>query len=218
MRRFGRTTKILVVTIVAGGAIAAAAGAAAVGIVSGKIAIFSEPITHASCTIPGTGVSNDSYTQQASPNATAGTATTISISPLTNNRRYGWLMFNLAACGIPAGAQVDSATLSVRVTTAATGRTITVTEATSTWTEGAVTWNTNPSVAGTATGTFSAATTGAKTVDVSADVADWISGAASNFGWRLADLGASAVATSALGSSENGMTTNRPTLAITYAQ
>jgi hypothetical protein len=81
-----------------------------------------------------------------------------------------------------------------------------------------VTWNTNPSVAGTATGTFSAATTGAKTVDVSADVADWVSGAASNFGWRLADLGASAIATSALGSSENGTTTNRPTLAITYAQ
>src|SRR5262245_27023169 len=134
MRRFGRTTKILVVTIVAGGAIAAAAGAAAVGLVSGKIAIFSEPVTHGSCTVPATSAT-DSWTNEASTGQNNGTATTLQMSPRTGQRRYGWLQFNLAGCGMPAGAQVDSATLNVRVTTAVAGRTITVTEATSTWAE-----------------------------------------------------------------------------------
>jgi len=208
----------IVISIVVAGILTAAAGATAVGLVSQKISIFTKSLTHASCTLPGTSVSDDVYTDELTPTANSGAATTtISISPRSSRRRFGWIKFDLTACSLPANAQVDSATLTVNVTTAMTGRTITVTETTASWTEGALTWNTNPAVAGATTGAFSANATGAKTVDVSADVADWVSGAAANNGWQLADLGASTNLTGALGSSENATVGNRPTLAIAYA-
>jgi hypothetical protein len=210
--------RTILIAILVAGILAAAAGAAAVGLVSQKISIFTKSLTHASCTLPGTSVSDDVYTDENAPTTNTGAATTtISISPRSSRRRYGWIRFDLSACSLPANAQVDSATLTVNVTTAMTGRTVTVTEATGSWTEGALTWNTNPTVAGSATGTFSANATGAKTVDVSADVADWVSGAATNNGWQVADLGASTNLTGALGSSENATVGNRPTLAISYA-
>lgn len=210
--------RTLLIAVVVAGILAAAAGAAAVGIVSHKISIFTKSLTHASCTIPGTSVTDDVYTDENAPTTNTGAATTtISISPRSTRRRYGFVKFDLTACGMPANAQVDSATLTVNVTAAMSGRTITVTEVTGAWTEAALTWNTNPAVAGAATGTFSANATGAKTVDVSADVADWVAGAATNNGWQLADLGATTNLTGALGSSENATVGNRPTLAISYA-
>jgi hypothetical protein len=53
-------------------------------------------------------------------------------------------------------------------------------------------------------------------VDVGPDVADWVSGAATNYGWQLADLGAATNVTGAIGSSD-GTAANRPTLTIAYA-
>jgi len=210
--------RTILIAVAVAGILAAAAGAAAVGLVSGKISIFTKSLTHASCTLPGTSVSDDVYTDENAPTTNTGAATTtISLSPRSARRRYGFIKFDLTACSLPANAQVDSATLTVNVSTAMTGRTITVTRATASWTEGALTWNTNPTVAGSATGTFSANATGAKTVDVSVDVADWVSGAVTNNGWRLADLGPTTNITGAVDSSENATVGSRPTLAISYA-
>jgi hypothetical protein len=210
----------VLIAILVAGIVAAAAGAAAVGIVSQKISIFTKSLTHASCTLPGTSVSDDVYTDENAATTNTGAATTtISLSPRTSpaRRRYGFVRFDFTACSLPANAQVDSATLAVNVSTAMAGRTITVTAATGAWTEGALTWNTNPTVAGAATGTFSANAAGAKTVDVSADVADWVSGATTNNGWRLADLGATTNVTGAVDSSENATVASRPTLTVAYA-
>jgi hyaluronate lyase len=208
--------RTILIAIVVAGILAAAAGAAAIGIVSHKISIFTKSLTHASCTV--TAVTDDVYSDEFAPTTNTGAGTTtISISPRSGRRRYGWIRFDLTTCGLPANAQVDSATLTVNVTTALAGRTITLNQATSAWTESALTWNTNPTVAGAASGTFAANATGAKTVDVSTNVADWVSGAATNYGWRLADLGATSNITGAIGSSENATAGNRPTLAIAYA-
>jgi hypothetical protein len=214
VRRLSRTA---VLALVIAGILAATAGAAAVGIVSQKIAIFSKTLTHATCTLPGTSVSDDAYTDQQSSSSNFGTATTIAISPRSGKNQRGWIRFNFAACSLPANAQADSATLGVYVTTSMTGRTISVSRVTSSWTAGTITWSASPTVSGTATGTFSAATTGAKTVDVSTDVADFVDGAATNYGWQLADLATAANLSGALGASENATVAQRPTLTINYA-
>jgi len=206
----------VIVVLVAAAVLATAAGAAVLGVTSGRIAVFSKTLTHGSCTLPGTSVSDDTYIDELNPTATNATATTLSISPRTSRRLYAFVKFSLTACGLPAGAQVDSATLSVRMSTQMSGRTISVSEVAGAWTEAALDWSPQPAVAATPTGTFSGTGTGTKTVEVGPDVADWVSGAATNTGWRLADLGASQNITGAIGSSE-GTTANRPTLTISYA-
>ena len=211
-RRLSRTA---LATIVVGGILAAAAAAATLGIVSQKMAIFSNSLTHATCTAAT--VSDDSWTDQFSPGTNNGAATTLSISPKSSKLNDAWIRFNLAPCSFPANAQVDSATLGVTMTTAMAGRTITVSKVTATWTGSAITWTNQPTVSGTATGTFSGTGTGAKTIDVSPDVAGFVDGQAANYGWQLADLGASATVTGAIGSVENGTAGNRPTLTINYS-
>jgi hypothetical protein len=210
-RRFSRTA---LAAIVVGGILAAAAAAATVGIVSQRLAIFSNPLTHATCT--SATVSDDSYTDENSTASNFGTATTLSISSRSSKRKFAWIRFDLTPCSFPANAQVDSATLGVNVTTAGSGRTVSVSKVTATWSAGTITWANQPTASGTVTGTFSANATGAKTVDVSADAADFVDGQAPNYGWQLADLGTAANVTEAIGSVEN-TAGNRPTLTINYS-
>ena len=204
----------VIVVLVAAAVLATAAGAAVLGVTSGRIAVFSKTLTHGSCTLPGTAVSDDAYTIENSADSNQN-GTTLSLSPRTSRHQYAWIKFNLAGCALPAGAQVDSATLTLQMTASMNGRTISVSEATGAWAEGTLTWNTQPAVAATPTDTFSGTGTGTKTVDVGPDVADWVSGVATNYGWRLADLGASQNVTGTIVSSE-GPTANRPTLTIAY--
>lgn len=209
--------RVTFVTIVAAGAIATAAGAASLGVVSSKLGIFSQSLSTGTCAAGTPTVSDDTYTDQALTGDNSA-ATTLSISPRSTKLKYAWVKFTLAPCSIPANAQVDSATLTVNVTTASTGRTLTITRATSAWTAAGLTsFTNNPSVAGAATGTANAASAGAKTIDVTDDVVDWVDGAAANNGWRIADLGATANITVAIGASENLTAGNRPTLSLNYS-
>jgi hypothetical protein len=217
MRLSGRTSRVTVLAIVAAAVVAAAAGAAAVGIVSGKIAIFSKTLTRSSCTLPATAVTADTSTDEQHPGSAAdGTATTLAVSPRAGRRRYAWIAFGPGGCTIPQDAQVDSARLTLTVVRSASGSTISVSAADAAWSE-ATAWDDQPAAAATPSDTFAAATAGAKSVDVTADAAAWLAGAAPNYGWRLADLGASANVTPTIAASEYPTAASRPTLSVTFA-
>jgi len=216
LTRFRRTSRLVLVGVAAAAVLAAAAGAAAVGVVSGRIAIFTKTVTHATCNLTSTSVSDDSYTQEQNANANSGTNPVISVKARANQVWYGWIRFDLTACAFPTDAQVDSATLTL-VPTASSGRTVAIARVTGSWAEGTITWNNSPSVSGTTTATTTISSTAAKTWDVSTDVDDFVSGVATNYGWRLWDDGAASSTTTSFASTENGTTTNRPKLSVTYA-
>jgi hypothetical protein len=216
LTRLGRTSRFVIVGVAAAAVLAAAAGAAAVGLVSGRIAIFTKSVSHGTCNLTSTSVSDDSYTQEQNPNTTAGTNNVISVKSRTSQQFYAWIRFDLTACSFPTDAQVDSATLTL-VPTASTSRTVAAARVTGTWAEGTITWSTSPSVSSATTATTTITSNTAKTWDVSTDVDDFVSGVATNYGWRLWDTGASSTTTTSFSSKENGTTTKRPTLTVTYA-
>jgi hypothetical protein len=216
LTRFRRTSRFVLVGFAAAAVLAAAAGAAAVGVVSGRIAIFTKAISRGTCNLTYTGVSDDAYTSEQSVGTNNGAATVISVKSKTNQEVYGWIRFDLTACSFPTDSQVDSATLTL-VPSSASGRTIAATRVTASWTESTITWSASPAVAGTATASTTISSTAAKTWDVTTDVDDFVAGAATNYGWRLTDTGTTSNTTTSFAAAESGTTTSRPKLTVTYA-
>jgi hypothetical protein len=68
-------------------------------------------------------------------------------------------------------------------------------------------------IGSTATGTFSASTTGSKTVTVTADV-DTAIKAGTLWGWELRATSGTAIV--AIGAAENVTSTNRPSMTLSY--
>jgi hypothetical protein len=99
-------------------------------------------------------------------------------------------------------------------------RTYEVHRATGSWSEATVTWNNQPSVVGAATDSASSGTQNNVTLswDVTSDVQLFVSGQASNFGWRLSDAqeGSSSSREARFRSSEASQSTARPKLVVTY--
>ena len=97
--------------------------------------------------------------------------------------------------------------------TTAGSDTISVFPVTSSWSSSTLTWNgvSALTIGSTATGTFSASTTGAKTVTVTADV-DTAIKAGALWGWEL--RATSGTATVAIGAAENGTAANRPSMTL----
>ncbi len=88
---------------------------------------------------------------------------------------------------IPAGASVNSATLTLCAVMVGSQRTYEVRRVTQTWGEASVTWNNQPTAAAAATASATTPLTpGCMTWDVSADVQAWVNGTG-NFGWRVND-------------------------------
>ena len=84
---------------------------------------------------------------------------------------------------------------------------------------GTSTWNDAQGfVYGSVAGSFATGTTSnvTKSVTVTADVDALIKSGTANYGWRLADNGASANVATTFGASENGTAANRPQLVINY--
>ena len=170
-----------------------------------------------SCTLTGTTQSTDTYVDEKSPKNSFGTGTTIQTRPDNNNRRYALLRFDLSSCNLPTTGGADTATLSLRITSAPTSsRTLTVTPITSTWSN-TTTWNGMPTFSGNDTTTFTTGTTNnvTKTVTVTADVDDFIKGNVTNWGWRIADLTTTGTNYTTQIASSNA-TSNKPTLTIDY--
>jgi hypothetical protein len=190
--------------------------AATLGVGSWHLWSGSQALTKGTCTLTGSTQTSDTFTNEANTSQANGNATTMSVLGLTGSRRYVYVTFDLSSCNIPTTGGADSATLSLRITTApAANRTINVTPVKSTWSE-SLTWTGgNALTYGSTTTTFTTGTAIAtKTATVTADVDDMIKGNGV-YGWRLSDSGSSTT-TITFGSSENATSGNRPTLTINY--
>jgi hypothetical protein len=188
--------------------------AASLGLSSNQLHAWSQTLTKGTCNQTST-TADDTYVQQALPTSTAGgTATTLTISPIAAAQDFAFIRFNLSGCSLPTSAGADSAVLSVRVTTAGAD-TISLFPVTSSWSSSTLNWNgvSSLTIGSTATGTFSASTTGTKTVTVTADV-DAAIKAGTLWGWELRATSGAAII--AIGASENGTSTNRPSMTLSY--
>jgi hypothetical protein len=202
------------VAVLAAGTLASTgvAYAASLGLGSNKLHAWSQTLTKATCNQTST-TEDDTYVQQALPTSTAGaSATTLTISPVAGAQDYAFIRFDLSGCSLPTTGGADSAVLSVRVTTAGAD-TISVFPVTSSWSSSTLTWNGVSSLAigSTATGTFSASTTGAKTVTVTMDV-DAAIKAGTLWGWELRATSGTAIV--AIGAAQNATSTNRPSMTL----
>jgi hypothetical protein len=163
----------------------------------------------------------DTYADAGAPLTAQGSATTLHVrSQLVLNKRT-YLRFDVASCSIPAVARLKTSSLNLVVTTApASSRTYDIHSVTAAWTEAALTWLAQPAVAGAATASVATGTTGGATLttDVMADVSTYVTGAATNNGWRVKDRTEDAVSSveTQFGARENGTAAQRPTLVVTY--
>jgi hypothetical protein len=206
--------------IVAALTVTSVAIAAALGVTSSALVArtYASSITPTTCTLNAAPA--DSYVNQASPGANTGTATTLDVRSGSAGNRRTLVRFDLAPCGIPAGALVTTSSLQLFMYTAPTlSRTYNAHRVTGAWTETGVTWTNQPAVAASATAGVVTGTTSNVTLSwaVTADVQAYLGGT-SNLGWRIADSVESA-ATARLGrfrSAEYGTVAQRPVLQVTY--
>jgi hypothetical protein len=163
----------------------------------------------------------DTYADGGAPLTVQGTATTLHVrSQLALNKRT-YVRFDVASCSIPAVARLKTGSFKLVLTTApASSRTYDVHRVTAAWTEAALTSSAQPATAGTAT---ASATTGTATgvtltTDVMADVSAFVTGTATNQGWRVKDRTEDALSSveSQFGSRENATASQHPSLVVTY--
>jgi hypothetical protein len=205
------------------GAITVAAGtttafAATLSVGSWHVWSGSQTLTKGTCTLTGTSSTTDTYVDERFSTSSFGGGTTMLVGPRSSQRKWALVRFDLSSCGIPSTGGADSATLSVRITTApGSSRTIDVDPVLTAW-SGTSTWNDAQTFSYGSTGSFTTGTTSnvTKSVTVTGDVDDLIKNGTANYGWRLSDAGGSANLTTTFGTSQNGTAANRPQLVINY--
>jgi hypothetical protein len=204
--------RIAAAIVVATGTSVGVAYAASLGLSSNKLHVWSQTLTKAACNQTYT-TADDTYVQQALPTSTSGgTATTLTISPVALAQDYAFVRFNLSGCSLPTTGGADSAALSVYVTTSGAD-TISLFPVYSSWSSSTLTWNgvSSLTIGSTATTSFSASTTGTKTVTVTADV-DAAIKAGTLWGWELRATSGTAIV--AIAASENGTSSRRPSMTL----
>ncbi len=194
------------------------------------------------CTVTATPVATisviDAGVRQANATSNFGNVTSLDIASGNGANRRTYLRFDLTNCvpAIPASAIVRLATLRLYLTAVpAVCRTIDLFPVTSSWTELGITWNNqpfgtsinNPPTA-SRTGSFDVGTpvgcqnrtTGAYVVGgtITSDVASFVTGGASNFGWMLRDdvEGSATTRTVTISSKQLGTIAQAPQLVVTY--
>jgi len=195
--------------------------AAALGISSAYLTAatrtYGAPVT---CTLTAVA---DSYVDRLLATTNFGTSGVLNVNPSAVSTERVFVQFDLTACSpaIPADALVQTAQL--RLTTASgvlATRTIDMRSVSASWTEAGVTWNTQPAVAGSVTS--SAGVTlgqGAGTViswTATSDVQSFVTGATTDFGFRLSDGAEGAAVGVVLSFSSREAASGRPQLVVTY--
>ena len=205
MRRTARRSLALSLAILA----VAVGGAGTV--MAATLSLTSKTLTvYRTCTLtatPSTSTAeSDAFVNQASANSTNGTGATMDIQSSNAANRRIYIRFDLTKCrtAIPAAASVKSATLRLYVSAIpAVCRTEDIFRVTASWSETTITWNNQPfgtsvnnpptaqrtsaiTIGGapcqnTATGTY------VNGWDVTADLAAFVAGSATNYGWMLRD-------------------------------
>jgi hypothetical protein len=216
---------------------------ASVGYAS-SLPVSSKNLTvYMTCTLSGTtGVSaseQDSYVDENAPTTTNGSAATMNSQSRNNRNRRSYVSFDLTTCApsIPSSAIVAGATLRLWVTSIpmATCRTEDVFAVTSAWTQSAITWNNQPfgtginsPASGTRTDSITVGNGAGCTIgsaaqyvpwNVTTNVANFVSGSATNFGWMIRDdtEGANGSGlTVTFSTSDAGSVPQAPQLVVTY--
>jgi hypothetical protein len=217
-----------------------------IGLFSGfaaGIGLTSQNLTpYRTCTITATPATttavSDTTAQQGSATTNFGSATAITASSANNANQRIYVRFDLTTCNpaIPASATVRLATLRLYLTgVPAVCRVLDLFPVTAAWGEATLTWNNQPfgttlnnPATGSRTGTFSVGavagcqnqSTGVYAIGgaVTSDVATFVAGAATNFGWMIRDdaEGTSPARTSTFSAKELGTVAQEPQLVITY--
>lgn len=195
--------------------------AAALGISSAYLTaatrLYGAPVT---CTLTAVA---DSYVDSTLATTNFGTSGVLNVNPSSVGTERVFARFDLTTCSpaIPADAIVQTA--QVRLTVASlvlATRTIDLRRAVASWTEVGVTWNTQPAAAGSVTGSASVtAGQAAGTVitwTATSDVQSFVTGAATDFGFRLSDSAEGVVLGVALSFSSREAASGRPQLVVTY--
>lgn len=196
------------------------------------------------CTITATPTTTTAVTdttgRQGSPTTNFGALTTLTVSSGNGVNQRTYLRFDLTVCSpaIPASATVRLATLRLYMTAVpAACRVLDLFPATAAWGETTLTWNNqpfgttlnNPPTA-SRTGTFSVGTpagcqnqaAGAYVTGgtVTSDVARFVAGTATNFGWMIRDdtEGSATTRTANFSAKELGTVAQEPQLVITYVR
>jgi len=208
-----------------------------------SLSLSSQALTpYRTCTITATPATTtalfDTTVRQGSAASNFGTLTSTNVSSGSAINQRAYLRFDLTTCSpaIPTTAVVRLATLRIYLTAVpAACRTIDVFAATASWTETGITWNNQPF--GTAinnpptasrSGSFTVGTpagcqnqaTGVYLVGgtVTSDVAAFVAGSATNFGWMLRDdtEGSATTRTVTFSSKELATVGQAPQLVVTY--
>ena len=208
-----------------------------------SLTLTSQNLTpYRTCTLTGTPTTTtvvaDASVRQGLPNTNFGTATTVDVaSGIAVNRRL-YVRFDMSTCNpaIPASATVRLATLRLYATAVpAVCRTVDLFRVTASWTEAAITWNNQPfgttlnnPASGSATDTYTIGTpagcqnqaTGTYIVGANptTDVAAFVAGTSTNFGWMLRDdvEGSATTYTSTASAKDLGTVAQAPQLVITW--
>jgi hypothetical protein len=218
-------------------------GAGVVGGRAASLSLTSQTLTpYRTCTLTATPaaatVGIDTTARQGNPANNFGTINTLRVASANAANQRTYLRFDLTRCtpAIPAAATVRLATLRLFVTgLPAVCRTVDLFRVTATWTEAGLTWNNQPF--GTAinnpptasrSGSFDVGTpvgcqnrTNNSYVvggTVTADVAAFVAGGATNFGWMLRDdvEGTAPARTTTFSAKNAGNAARGPQLVITY--
>jgi hypothetical protein len=194
------------------------------------------------CTITATPATTtaviDANVRQGSPTTNFGTVTATNVSSGSGINQRAYLRFDLTTCAptIPSSAVVRLATLRLYLTAVpAVCRTIDLFAATASWTETGITWNNQPfgsainnPATGSRSGSFTVGTpvgcqnqaTGAYLVGgtVTSDVAGFVAGSVTNFGWMLRDdtEGSATTRTVTFSNKELATVGQAPQLVVTY--
>jgi hypothetical protein len=226
---------VIVVGLVAGTSLSSGA-AASVNLTSGAFTPYR------TCTITATPIATtavlDTTVRQGSATTNFGATNPVTVSSGVAINQRAYLRFDLTTCtpAIPVSAIVRLATLRLYATAVpAACRTMDIFKVGVTWTEGVITWNNqpfgatinNPATA-SRSGSFNVGSTagcqnlaaGAYVVGgtVTTDVASFVSGASTNFGWMIRDdvEGSVTTRTATFAAKELGTVAQEPQLVITY--
>lgn len=198
-------------------------GGAAAGfpVDSDHLTVVSRPesVPATSCTAAATA---DTHTDQQDRNTNFGTASELRVGARNAQVKRTFITFDLAACAIPSGARVLSASLRLHVATRPTQpRSYDVHRLTGGFVESTLTWNTAQPTSATSVTSSSTIgpTTGATlTWDVRSDVARFVSTQATSHGWLLRDATESGptLYQAAFSSRDHAVVERRPLLVIDY--
>ena len=207
------------------------------------LALTSRSLTpYRTCTLTATpattSVVADAGVRQHTPTTNYGTATALHVASGDALNRRAYVFFDLVACApaIPSTAVVRAATLRLFMTgLPPVCRTLDVFPVGSAWVESAITWNNQPfgptvnnPPSAQATTSFRVGTpagcpnrTAATYVgagSVTGDVATFVAGSETNFGWMIRDdvEGSSATRTTIFAAKQAGSVAQMPQLVITY--